>query len=172
MISGSSFLGGPFDQPCQLLADDRAHAPHDERRIGHAERHAAGTDHAAADDGRVAQAGPVLFGLQSVGIRFLVGEAQRIGRLKVGVPFLERPVVEHLRRFVRRHDIPVIIAFGQTPKPLLGFLAVDRRLAAGAELPKPFRHAPFVPLRALRTRLTDGGFYLTGCHGGGAVGGG
>ncbi len=57
IISGSFCCGGPFDRPRELLADDAAHAAHDESRIGHAEGDAAGADHAGAADRGVLQAG-------------------------------------------------------------------------------------------------------------------
>ena len=79
MISGRSSRRGSLDQPRQPLADDRAHAPHDERRIGHAERHAPGTNHAGAGEGRVAHPGPRLLGLESFRVRLLIAKAERIG---------------------------------------------------------------------------------------------
>ncbi len=86
---------GPLDQPRQPLADDRAHAAHDERRIGDAEGHAAGANHAGAGERRVAHAGPRLLGLEPLGVRLLVAKAQRVGRRQVGVPLFERAFVEH-----------------------------------------------------------------------------
>ena len=80
MISGRRSRGGPLDEPREPLADDRAHAAHDERGVGHAEGHAAGADHAGAGEGRVAQAGALLLGDEPLGVGLLVGEFQRVGR--------------------------------------------------------------------------------------------
>ena len=67
MISGKSLLGGSLDEAGELFADDRAHAAHDEGRVGDAKGHAAGADHAGADQGGVAQAGAGLFGFERSG---------------------------------------------------------------------------------------------------------
>ncbi len=103
-------VGRLFNGPGQLFAHHGTHAPHDERGIGHGERHAAGADHAGSHDGRFTQPGPHLLGGQSFSIGLLVDETQRIGRLQFGELLLERPVVEHLAHAIAGGDVPVVVA--------------------------------------------------------------
>jgi hypothetical protein len=60
----------------------------------------------------------------------------------VAVPLLKRAVVQHLLDAVLGRDVEVIFALRADVEELLGFLAIDRRLAAGAADPQPFRHTP------------------------------
>ena len=76
--------GRLFDRPGQLLADDRAHAPHDETAVGDAEDDADALDESLADDGRLLQAGALLLGLDPLRVGAAVVEAERIERLQVG----------------------------------------------------------------------------------------
>ena len=163
MISGRSSRGGPFDEPRELLADDRAHAAHDEGRIGDAEGHAAGADHAGAGQRGVAQAGPLLLGLEPLGVGLLVGELERVGRHQLGVPLLERAFVEHLLRCGRwRRDVQVVVALRADAQQPLGFLAVDRLAAVFAAEPQSVGHAS---LFAHRLGLRGSRVGFAGGHG-------
>ena len=111
MISGSCSLAWPARRRRELLADDAAHAAHDEGRIGDGKGHAAGADHAGAAEGRVLQPGAVLLIHELLAIGGLVDEFQRVGRLEVGIPLLEGALVEELRDPLPGGDVPVIVAF-------------------------------------------------------------
>ena len=142
--------------------------PMAEGRIGNAKGHAAGPNHAAADQGRVAQAGPLLLGLEPLRIGLLVGEAQRVGRLKLSFPFLEGAFVQKLIDPLSGTNVPVVIAFGADAQQLLRLLAIDHRLAAGTALPQPLRHTALRPLARhvgpARGGVASGGFYFTSGH--------
>ena len=148
--------GGPLDAAGELLAHHRAHAAHDEGRIGDAEGHAPGADHAGAGHGGVFQAGPLLLVLELLLIGAFVDELQRIGRLEVGVPFLEGAFVEELADPLPGRDVPVVIALGADAQPLLGLLAEDGGLAAGAAHPQALGHAPLGALHAFFQLLGSG----------------
>ena len=51
----------------------------------------------------------------------------------------------------------MVVALGADAQPLLGLLAEDRRLAAGAALPEPFRHAPLRMLHQVLPTARIGG---------------
>ena len=97
-------------------------------------------------DGRVAQPGAVLLFFEPLAIGLLVDEIQRIGRLEVGVPFLERTFVEELLDPLPGRDVPVVVALGADAQPFFGLFAEDRGLAAGAAHPQALGHAPLGPL--------------------------
>ncbi len=147
-------LRGAFDQACQPLADDRAHAAHDEGRIGDAERHAAGADHAGAGQCRVGQPGPLLLGHEALGIRPSIGELQRVGRPQMLVHRLKGAVVEHLGDAFNRRNIKVVVALGTDVQPADDFFAIHRRGTTGALEPQPFGHTTFF-LRLIQHRFTD-----------------
>ena len=164
MISGKSSRRGSLDEPRQPFADDRAHAPHDEGRIGHAKRHAAGANHAGAGEGRVAQAGPRLLGLEPFGVRFLVAKAERIGRRQVGVPLFERAFVEHPANAVaaRSGTCDTRTAGRRSSAARLPCERSSRRSLrseATAHRVRRAFHASFLPCRI--------GFGFAGGHGGG-----
>jgi hypothetical protein len=107
---GQLFFGGSLYQPRKLLADDRSHASHDERRIGDAKRHSPRANHAAAHQRCVAHSGSLLLGLQTIGVWFLIRETERIGRHQLRKPFLKRSFVEHLANSLGCGNIEVIVA--------------------------------------------------------------
>ena len=81
-----------------------------------------------------------------------VGELQRIGRLQVGVPFLERALVQHLANPLVRRHVPMVVAFRADAEPLLRILAEDGVLAARTTLPEPLGHAALGTLGVLLAR--------------------
>ena len=93
MISGRFVVGGAFDEAGEPFADDRAHAAHDEGRIGDAEGDAAGADHAGAGEGGVAEAGAFLFGDEALGVG-LSCRRTRAGRSASA----RRPILRTCRR--------------------------------------------------------------------------
>ena len=153
---------GAFDGAGEFFADDRAHAAHDEGGIGHAEGDATAADHAGSHHGRFPQPGALLLFLEPLRIGDLVDEVQRVGRFQVGVPLLERALVEHLRHPLPRRDVPVVVALGANSQPFLRFLAEDRGLTAGATFPQPFRHAPLGMLQRVFPTVRIG---IDGWHG-------
>ena len=138
---------GPLDEPREPFADHAAHAPHDERGIGHAAGDAAGPDHAGACDNGIGHARSLLLGHDPLGVGLLVAEAEGVGRPQAGIPFLEGAVVEQLCDPLRCRHIPVEAALRADVLHLLRFLAVDRGAAALALLPEALGHAPLGPRR-------------------------
>ena len=154
MISGKSLVVARSIGAGELFADDGPHAAHDERRVGDAERHAAGTDHAGADDGRVAQArSRFCSSLIRSRYGFLVGEAQRIGRLEVWRTIPRTCLRRATADALLGRNVPVVVALGADPHPLVGFFAEDGPLAAGAALPQTLGHTPLGVLDAGLTGL-------------------
>ena len=122
-------LGCTLNEPRQPFADDRAHRAHDERRVGDADRHSPGADHAGAGQHGVLHAGPLLLGDDPLGVRLLVGEAERVERREVGVPLLEGAVVDHVPDAVAGAEVHVPPAGGAHVHLPLDFLAEDGFLA-------------------------------------------
>src|SRR6185437_248004 len=80
----------------------------------------------------------------------------------MGVPFLERALVEQLPDAFRRRNVPVVIALGTDAQTLFGLFAEDRGLAAGALFPQPLGHAAFGAFHVRLSRLDLADF--AGCH--------
>ena len=140
---GELLLGRSFGKASQLFADHRTHAAHDERRIGDADGHTAGADHAGAGEGGVAHVGALLFGFQAVGIGAFIGEAQGIDGFEGGVPFFERAVVEQLANAFLGGDVEMVITFGADVLLFFRLLAKNDGIATGTSNPETFGDAAF-----------------------------
>ena len=132
--------GRLLDGPGQLLADDRAHAPHDEAAVGDAEDDPDALDEPLADDRRLVQAGPLLLGLDALGVGAAVVEVERVAGPEVGEPLLEGVGVEDLGDPLGGRDREVVVALGADVEVLDDLLAEEGRAAAVAAHPDPFGH--------------------------------
>ena len=94
--------------------------------------------------------GEGLLGYQPLLIRLLIRKAERIGWHQVAVPLLEGAVVEHLPDAVEGRNVEMVLALRANIEQLLGFLAIDRSLAAGTANPQPFGNTPLGALRGGR----------------------
>ena len=138
-------VGCPFHQAGQALADDATHSAHEECRIGDTDRHPAVPNHSGPANRRISNLQLCLFADQFLWVRTLIDEAQWIGGLDLGVPFLERPLVQHLLDASPGRDVPVVAAFRTNTLSSLGFLAEDGVRTARTTLPEPFVDTAFRP---------------------------
>ena len=136
---GQGFVRGSFDEADQALADDAAHAPHDEAAVGDSEGHAAGPNHAAAGEGGIGQAGPFLLGGDAVLIAFGgIHELQGVRGAELRVPFLKGPFIQDVPDPFLGGHIEVVFALRANVEQLFRLFPINRRRAAGAALPEPF----------------------------------
>ena len=143
IIRGEVLFGCTFDQTSEFLAYDGPHASHDERGIGDTEGDATGTDHSGADDSGVFEPGASLFGLESIGVGFLVEELEGVGWFEFRIPLFESSLVEDLFDSLFCGDVPMVVAFRADALTAFGLFAKDRFLAAGAASPQAFRDTSF-----------------------------
>ena len=121
--SGQGVFGGPGD----LLADDRAHRAAHEPEIHHADRDLVAADRAGAPDRRVTHPGRQLGGGQSVGVRLLVDEAERVDRLQARVALRPRALVEEVAEPRLGRQAEVMAAGRADPQVLLELLVEQHR---------------------------------------------
>ncbi len=136
-------LGRRLDRTRQLFADDRAHASHDEGRIGDAEDERPTAEITATDDTRFPHAGAGLFLFQSFRIGPLVDKAERILRGEIVEPLFEAVGIEQQADAFLRRDVEMMAALGTAFTVFFDPLAIDGLLAAVAADPQPFGNTPF-----------------------------
>ena len=97
--------------------------------------------------GRVVHTGLLLLLDEPLVVRDAIDEPERVARLEVGVPFLERGLVEELGDPVAGRHREVVVALRADVLPGLDFLLVDRGLALRATEPQTLRYSALRPLR-------------------------